>query len=82
MYDFMKILYLQKSSDLGLQSKYFFDVPSTTILTYATKLNYQLLYYQVSDQKESVIWQMYYNVKHFIVCTMVQQGKADGYKLN
>ena len=55
MYDFMQILYLQKSSDLGLQSKYFFDVPSTTILTYATKLNYQLLYYQVSDQKESVI---------------------------
>lgn len=51
-------------------------------LPHATKLNYQLLYYQVSDQKESVIWQMYYNVKHFIVCTMVQQGKADGYKLN
>ena len=43
----------------------------------------KLLYYQMSDQKESAIWQIYYKVnKHFSVSTMVQQGKADGYKLS
>lgn len=74
----------KKSFDLGLQSKYLFHDPSTH-QSYPTPLNLtnQLAYYQVSDQKKFVYGKCTLILnKHFIVCTMIQREKTDGYRLN